>query len=210
MKFISRDSEFFDLFQRQMNDLITITDLLKQFSNGFNDVGEMRARFKEAEHEADITTHEIIEKVNRTFITPFDREDIHALALVMDDVVDLIDASAGKILLYRIEKPSEEMKQFAEILHKMVQEISKAVGMLKNIRNPRRLIDHCIEVNRLENEADSIMHACLERLVEKLSNSHEYLYEFIRWKDVYESLERATDKCEDVANILEGIVIKSA
>ncbi|MEW5806414.1 MAG: DUF47 family protein [Acidobacteriota bacterium] len=205
MKFISRDSEFFDLFDRQVGDLIRITEILSSFVKDFKVSEEMRTRFKEAEHEADITTHEIIDKVNRTFITPIDREDIHSLAQAMDDIVDLIDASAGRVFLYEITQPTEEMKRFVEIIHKMVQEISKAIGMLRNLKNQRRLLDHCIEINRLENEADATLLTSIEKLVENRKD----FFEFLRWKEVYESLESATDKCEDVANIIEGIVIKS-
>lgn len=205
MRFISKDSEFFDLFDRQVKDLVTITELLRGFAQDFKDSEAMRTKFKEAEHEADITTHEIIEKVNRTFITPIDREDIHSLAQAMDDVVDLIDASAGRVFLYEIRQPTEEMKRFVEIIHKMVQEIAKTIGMLRNLKNPRRLLDHCIEINRLENEADATLLSGIEKLVK----NRQDFFEFMRWKEVYESLESATDKCEDVANIIEGIVIKS-
>ncbi len=205
MKFITKDSEFFDLFDKQVKDLVYIAEILKKLMNDFSLKDELKEKFKDAEHEADITTHEIIDKVNRTFLTPLDREDIHAFAQAMDTVVDLIDASAGRIFLYKISHPTEGMKHLSDIIYKMVQEIAKAVSMLRNMKNQRRLIDHCIEINRLENEADSTLRISLQDIIEKRDD----YFSFIALKEVYESLETTTDKCEDVANIIEAIVIKN-
>lgn len=205
MKFLSRDNEFYKLFNRQADDLIEISNILMDSVRSLKDPEKLRARFKEAEHEADITTHEIIDKLNRTFVTPMDREDIHSLAQAMDDVVDWIYVSATKALLYKITQPTEEMKNLAEIIHRMVHEIHKAIGMLKSIKSPKRLLNHCIEINTLENEADAALLSVLEKLVD----NRQDFFEFFKWKEIYESLEVATDKCEDVANIIESIVLKS-
>lgn len=199
-----KEKVFFELFNRQADDLMNAVRLLREVVLDFKNLETYAEKFSELEHEADITAHEIIDRLNRTFITPLDREDIYALAHGIDEIVDLAEAAVGKARLYRIPAPNEAMLHFVEIIYKSAQEIEKAVKMLESLKNSRRLLDHCIEINRLENEGDTTLRTAMEDLIK----NHVDTFELIRWKEIYESLEAAIDKCEDVANILENIIVK--
>ena len=205
MNLIPRDRSFFELLNRQAEGAIKASELLKEFVEVYQDLETYGERIGEIEHEADIATHEIMDRLNRSFITPLDQEDIHALAHNLDDVVDFIEAAVGRTLLYKIERPTEEMKAQTNIILKATRELSKAVDNLSNMKHPRRILDYCIEINRLENEGDRILREALQRLFNETTDAILLL----KWKEIYESLEFVIDKCEDIANIIEGIVVKN-
>ena len=144
--------------------------------------------------------------MNRTFVTPFDREDIHALASELDDVVDLIQSIASRMKLYRVDHSTPDLTQLADILHHSAENVRKAITELKNPDKARRVLDHCIEVNRLENAGDR----ALEVAISKLFQGKPDPLEVIKWKEIYEVVEAAIDKCEDVTNIIESILVKQA
>jgi predicted phosphate transport protein (TIGR00153 family) len=156
---------------------------------------------KDVEHKCDSITHEIIQRLNRTFVTPLDREDIHALARTLDDVMDAIDAAASLIRLYRLETVRYGVREMAQIVTASTSEIRPALDALKDNKG---LITHAVEINRLENEADRI-HA---QAVSQLFDEERDPIMVMKWKETLDFLEAATDRCEDVANLLEGVMVK--
>ena len=202
-RFIPRDEKFFDLFETSALNIREAATALKEMveSNGDYEAGWKRV--EEYEHTGDRITHGLIKKLNQTFITPLDREDIHQLASDLDDVVDLIEAAATRIALYKIKQCTIETKRLAELIHQMTEEIVLAVQKLKNLQG---ILPHCVEINRLENVADRVARDAIAAL---FVGGHDPI-EIIKWKEVYETLETATDRCEDVADVLERIVLKHA
>lgn len=201
---IPTEEKFFDLFESQSERICEAARMFRELTANWT--GDMSAveKISDIEHEADITTHEIIDKLNRTFITPFDREDIHELASKMDDVVDLIQGTVSRMQRYQIKKTTDELIQLAEILYKSTGTLKKAILGLRDIKESRRILDYCIEINSLENAGDQMQEIAMEKL---FANTRDPL-EVIKWKEIYELAETATDKCEDVANVIEGIVVK--
>jgi hypothetical protein len=168
----------------------------------FDRLEERAKQLKDVEHRADLVTHELFERLNRTFITPLEREDIHDLASGLDDVVDAAEAIGSRLLLFRITSSRPEAVRMTAILVECARQIAQAVENLKNLQN---IMSFSIEINRLENEADGISRQVVADL---FTGQHEIL-DVMRWKEIYGRLENAADKCEDVANTIESIVIKS-
>ena len=163
-------------------------------------------RLKELEHEADVITHKTYEKMHKTFLTPIDREDIYALVNKMDSVMDVIEATAARIHMYKVKKPEDELIKQAEILYQAIQKIKDVVHGLRNMKNSKMILDGCVEINTLENAGDILLRSIITELFEKETDA----IELIKWKEIFERLEEALDVCEDVSNIVEGIVLKHA
>ncbi len=197
-----REEDFFVLFRKQAALVRKGCDQLHEMMGSFDRLDDRARELKDVEHEADLVTHEIFERLNRTFITPLEREDIHTLASNLDDVVDAVEAIGSRIVLFKVSKPTAEALRLAEILTQCGRQIERAVDNLKNLQN---LISFTVEINRLENEADTISRNATADL---FSGRHELL-DVLRWKEIYGRLEGASDKCEDVANAIESIVVKS-
>lgn len=201
---IPKEEKFYDLFEQMVKGLETAAGHLKEIATDWKPDHPSITKLKDVEHECDITTHEIMDKLNRTFVTPIDREDIHELAVELDDVVDLIQSVSIIMNLFNIEKVTDDLKEQATILDEAVSTVSKAVRSIREINRPRRILDYCIEINRLENRADR----CYERAMGNLFDHVKDPLEIIKWKEIYDAAESAIDKCEDVANTIEGIVVK--
>jgi predicted phosphate transport protein (TIGR00153 family) len=201
---IPKDEKYFAMFKEMTVTIIEGANLLKDMMDHFENPAASQKKIKDVEHKCDQLTHDIIKKLNKSFITPFDREDIYALSSALDDIMDLIDASAQRFVMYNVEKPTQEAKELAFIILKSCQAIDKAVGILGGKLEP--ISEYCVEVNALENEADRV---CREA-ISKLFDEEKDAIQLIKWKEIYETLERATDKCEDAANILESVVVKNA
>ena len=203
---IPKEEKFFDILDEAAENVhrasVAFLDLVAHWSPTSAQIEYIR----DLEHEGDRMTHEIIDRLNRTFITPIDREDIHSLATEIDDVIDIIQATMDRMQLYRIDKSSPILVQMVEVLTKASEAIVKAVKSLRDLKHSRRTLDFCIEINRLENEGDAILKSALGDL---FSDQKDVL-EIIKWKEIYEAAEYATDKCEDIANVIEGIVVKNA
>jgi hypothetical protein len=204
--FFPKHEKFFDLFDQSVENLREGARLLKALLEDYTDVEAKIKRIEDVEHKGDTLTHETIEHLNRIFVTPIDREDIHAIAEQVDDVLDRIDGAAYRLYLYEIPEPSESSRALADVLVRSVDEVALAVKALRNLRKPREIIDRCVRINTFENEADHILHKALAALFRDYKDP----IMVIKWKEIYERLEDATDKCEDVANVLEGIVLKNA
>jgi hypothetical protein len=201
---IPKDEKFFAMFKEMSQNTIAGAELLKDMLDHFDDPVASQKKIKDIEHAGDQITHDIIKKLNKSFITPFDREDIYALSAALDDILDLVDASAQRVVMYNVEKPTPEAKELAFLILKCCQTIHKAVGLLGGKLEP--IAELCMEVNALENEADRVCREAISRLFDEEKDP----IQLIKWKEIYETLERATDKCEDAANILESVVVKNA
>ena len=201
---LPKEAKFFTLFQEMGAVLITGAERLQQMLNDYSNAKADQTAIKDIEHRGDTLTHEIINTLNKTFITPFDPEDIYALASALDDVLDLIDASAQRFVMYRVEQPTDAARELAGIILKCCHTLDRALQHLGKGSEP--ICKECIELNALENEADKVCREAISRLFDDERDP----VQLIKWKEIYEVLERTTDKCEDAANILESVVMKNA
>jgi len=204
-KLIPSDDKFFEMFEQSAELFHKGSLLLKEFSGDFSLLADNAAKLERLEHDADNVTHEVLVKLDKCFITPIDREDIHRLALVLDDCMDCIEAAMDHMVLYRITEVPETVKGLANCLEKQATQIKEMMPLLKTLKWDR-IKPYCIEINRLENEAD---HLTRQALGELFDGTRETL-DVIKWRDIYDLLEEASDKCEDVAGVVEGIVLKHA
>ena len=206
MGLIPKDTNFYDLFERGVTKVHEGVQLLEDLVKNFINVPLKAKRIKDVEHEADLITHETVAKLNKTFVTPFDREDIHGLICSLDNILDHVEAAADKLSLYRINEIKPDAVLLTDILSHAVQEVQKTVAQLRHLKGGNSILQHCIEINRLENEGDFVYRSAIAKLFEKGEDTLDVL----KWKDVYESIENAIDSCEDVANVIENILIKHA
>jgi uncharacterized protein len=203
LRLIPREESFYDLFAEDAANVLGAARLFETMLRTY-DAPEDRAReIRDAEHRGDEMSHEIGRRLERTFVTPFDREDIHGLISALDDVLDYIEEAADTFILYRIEAPSAVAVQQASIIVKQCEQLQEA---LANLRGFKGLEKYWIEVHRLENEGDQLA----RKATADLFSGGNHPIEVIKWKDIYAHLEAAIDKCEDVANIIERITIKHA
>jgi len=199
-----RNDRFFDLFSLSASNIRLAAEHFLHMVKDYTDVEEKANRLKEVESEGDRITHEIIELLNSSFITPIDREDIYALAGKLDDVLDEIEGVGSRMHLFAVDKPTAECVELVQIVVRQTAVIEKAVRNLKKLSGMR---DDLVEIHSLENQADQIS----RRMVAKLfHNGNSDVVNLIKWKEIYARLEHATDRCEDVANIIEDIVVKNA
>ena len=196
-------ARFFDLFEKQSALTMTGAAALRDLVYHFGDGRAKAAAIKEIEHEADLVTQEIFRHLNTTFITPLDREDIHALATRLDDVLDFIEACAERLVLYRIIEPTSACRALADVIVKTVESMNAGVHSLR--REHETFHEHAVEVNRLENVADNLLRDSLVALFDETADP----LEVIKWKEIYELLEIVTDRCEDVVNVIEVIILKA-
>jgi predicted phosphate transport protein (TIGR00153 family) len=197
-----KHEDFFDLFRKQGALVRQGCGALLEMMEHFEDLEKKAANLKDIEHQGDLVAHEIFEKLNRTFITPLEREDIHDLASGLDDVLDAVEAIGSRLVLFKVKAPTPESLKLARIIVQCGAQIEQAVGSLKNFKN---LMGFTIELNRLENEADQIS----RQVVADLFDGAPDPIEVVRWKEIYGRLESAADMSEDVANVIEAIVLKN-
>jgi predicted phosphate transport protein (TIGR00153 family) len=204
---IPQEKKFFPLFEKASGNLLETAVLLTKMVNT-TDAEKRRELLREIErleHIGDSVTHEIFTELSTTFITPFDREDIHALTSAVDDVVDFIHGSAKRIELYKIHVPDGTISKFAELIEKGGEELHKAISALRDLKNVDAIRAACVRINSIENHADDIFDNAIARLFEEKKDA----IEIIKIKEVLSVLETATDKCEDAANVLETIIVKN-
>ena len=202
MRLIPKDTSFFAMFSAMSDNLIAGAQVLVNLFADYRDVDVKIDEIRRIEREGDELTHAILTKLNQTFITPFDREDIHELASKLDDVLDFINASGARIVMYRIANPPAAAGAMARIILMQSEELQKAVSLMQKDGD---ILTHCVEINRLENEADQVS----QQAIAKLFESEKDPINLIKVKELLEFLERATDKAEDVANVLETVVLKN-
>jgi predicted phosphate transport protein (TIGR00153 family) len=202
--FIPRGEKFFDLFEQSAQNMVKAAHKLKELVDTCENVEEKVAAITKLEHEGDTTTHQIMAQLHRTFVTPFDREDIALLAHVMDDVTDFIHAAADAMLLYRVACPGQRARELADIIVQAATEVEGTVPQLRHHAELKQILPRCVEINRLENMADRVFRSAMAELFD---DSTDIAY-IIKWREIYEHMEQATDRCEDVANVLEGVALK--
>jgi predicted phosphate transport protein (TIGR00153 family) len=201
--FAPRDRVYFELFEEAGRNILTAAELLDRLLADYPDNKELAAEILDCEHEGDRIVHDIVYRLNQTFVTPIDREDILALASALDDIVDYTEEVADYLGLYRIEAPMEQAIRLARVLKEAAQQIAEAIPRLRAFRD---ISHYTVEINRLENEGDRITREAVASLFDGGIDPMVV----IRWKDVFERLEAAIDATERVANIMEGIVIKNS
>jgi predicted phosphate transport protein (TIGR00153 family) len=206
MRLFPKEENFFEYFEE-------LADKIEEGGQFFLEMTQNRdysaakvARLKELEHEADGITHKTYERMHKTFLTPIDREDIYALVNKMDSIMDVIEATAIRIHMYKVKKPDDEIIKQAEILFQAIKKIKGVVHGLRNMKNSKMILDGCVEINTLENAGDVVLRTIITDLFIKEKDA----IELIKWKEIFERIEEAIDVCEDVSNIVEGIVLKHA
>lgn len=203
VRMIPRENKFFDMFAEMSSNLTdgatALRDLLKDYQN----VPAGVQKVKDFEHKGDDLTHAVLIKLNQTFITPFDREDIHRLASSIDDVLDFVNSAADRLIMYKIKAVPTAAIELADIIVRQSDELSKAVHLLE--KSPQKVLEFCVEVNRLENDADTVARDAIGKLFDNATDP----IQLIKIKELLEVLETATDKAEDAANVLETVVLKS-
>ena len=200
-RLIPREEKFYNDFQALADELQRGAQLLEQMLAPDYPVWDKADEIKEVEHKCDFLTHEIIQRLNRTFVTPLDREDIHTLARSLDDVMDAIDAAATLVRLYRLDTVRFGARELAQIITACTKQVRLAVDAMERHQG---VVPHAVEINRLENEADRTHQQAVSRLFDDERDPIVVL----KWKEMLDLLEDATDRCEDVANVLEGVVVK--
>ena len=201
-RLIPREEKFYDDFKALADELRRGAGILEAMVAPDHPIWDKADEIKEVEHKCDFLTHEIIQRLNRTFVTPLDREDIHALARSLDDVMDAIDAAASRIRLYRLSKVRFGARELAHIITASAEQVRAAMQTIEQKKGV--VVDHAIEINRLENEADRKHQDAILRLFDEERDPIVVM----KWKEALDFLEEATDRCEDVANVLEGVVVK--
>jgi uncharacterized protein len=202
-RLIPREARFFDDFVALAEHIRRGATLLEEMLAPDQPVWDKADEIKEVEHQCDVVTHEIIQRLHRTFVTPLDREDIHGLARSLDDVMDAIDATAAVVRLYHIDFVRPDARNLAVIIRKCADEMVKA---LKALERRKGVAEPAVEINRLENEADRVHQGAVRSLFQEERDP----IVIIKWKEILDFLEDATDRCEDVANVVEGVVVKHA
>jgi len=201
-----REGKFFDLFNAHAERIVEGARELAAMMSRFDELEAHAQRIDDVERAADKITHETITLLHRTFITPFDREQIHALITRMDDILDLIQDVAESIALYDLQAVTPEAKQLAEICQQSCGRVKSAVALLTNVRDSQAILKMCEEIDRLESDADRVMRAAMSKLFREEND----LKQVMKLRVIYDLLESITDRCEDVANIIEGIVIENS
>jgi len=206
IRILPRQEAFFDLFEKQVKMVNHGAHCLAELMANYKNVEDVAFRLKATEHDADEMVHNIMKKLNMTFVTPIDREDIHALTSALDDILDFIEAAAERMVLYEIEEPTEAAVKLSRILAESTALTVEAVGGLRDPKRASEVRELCVAINRLENEGDQVNRLALS----KLFQMHDRPIEALKWREIYDHIETAIDKCEDVADILEAVILKNA
>lgn len=205
IELIPKELKFFDFLNLQAANLMKAAGYFKAaLKDGVLDEAEVK-KMHDLEHEGDALAHEITDMLNRTFITPIDREDIYSLANSLDDVLDLLNAMAGRMKLYKLDPRDEYFAQFIDLIDQAAAALSNAVKYMPDTKRQRRVLDYCIEVNRLENLGDLVREKAIGRLFELEKDP----VTVIKWKEIYETAEGALDDCEHVAKFIESVLVKN-
>ena len=204
MRLLPRDTSFFDHFEEQGKKTVEgCRAFLALIDDPVNAVAHAK-NVKKFEEDCDSITHRVVESLHKTFITPIDRNDIYRLMTKLDDIMDFVEAAAERIALYDIRVMTKELGDLARVLLASSERVLEALSGLRNLKNPQLMLEKCVEINRLENEADALLRGTLAKLFREEKDA----IAIIKWKEIYELLEMATDRCEDVANIIEGVVLE--
>jgi len=203
---LPKNTKFYDLFEQETANLVLAAEELIDLFENYEDVELKTKQLKILEEQGDTITHEVLQRLHRSFVTPIDREDISLLAHTLDDVLDYIEAAGRTAFLYGIDQPTDRARQLCSVILEVAHELNKALPRLRHHDQFKQILEECVEINRLENEADDVHHAALAELFGDCNDPCK----IIKWREIYQHLEEATDRGEDAANVLEGIVLKNA
>jgi len=206
MRLLPHDASFFEHFEQQGRKTVEGCRAFLEMVESGRDLEAQAERVKQIEHECDEITHAVVAGLHKTFITPIDRNDIYTLITRMDDIMDLVEAAADRLALYEVHHMTPEVGDLARCLVSSAEHVLGAVQSIRDLKRPNGILQHCIEINRLENVADTVLRGALARLFREEKDP----IAIIKWKEIYETLEMATDRCEDVANIIEGVVLENS
>jgi hypothetical protein len=206
MRLLPHDASFFAHFENQGKKTVEGCRAFLEMVEQADNLESRAERVKQIEHECDEITHAVVEGLHKTFITPIDRNDIYTLITRMDDIMDFVEAAADRLALYDIPTMTKEVGDLARCLVQSAEHVLGAVSSIRDLGKPNGILQHCIEINRLENVADGLLRSALARLFREEKDP----IAVIKWKEIYETLESATDRCEDVANIIEGVVLENS
>ncbi|MGA2515096.1 MAG: DUF47 domain-containing protein [Thermodesulfobacteriota bacterium] len=206
LSLIPKEKKFFALFEQGTRNAVKIAQQLKDMVSIWENVKERVGVINDLEHQGDAITHQIFDQLHRSIITPFDREDIALLAHSLDDVADFVHAAADAMLLYKVECPTNRAKELADLVVQAVAEVEKAVSEMHDRVGRKQLLKRCVEINRLENLGDIVYRSAMAELFDDSTNYAT----LIKWREIYNHMESVIDRCEDIANILEGVAIKYA
>ena len=204
--FVPQEKKFFELFEGGARNMVKAAHTLEQLVNKWENVEGMVSEITELEHEGDSITHQVMEQLHRTFVTPFDREDIALLAHTLDDVTDFIHAAADAMLIYKVDQPGQRARELSVIIVQAAAEVERAIPQLRHRAEFKQILERCVEINRLENMADRVFRSAMGELFDDSAD----IAGVIKWREIYGHMESATDRCEDVANVLEGVALKHA
>ena len=205
MRFIPKEEKFYDLFEELAEKIDEGARLFLDMLTNFESFEPRLVKLKEIEHEADIITHRTYEKMHKTFLTPLDREDIYALVNKMDSILDMTEAAAIRMSIYKVNRTSPDLVEQAKLLNEATARVKKIVHGLRDMKNAPMILEACVEINTIENAGDVILRRTMAGLFERETDP----IELIKWKEIFERFEEALDVCEDVSNIVEGIVLKN-
>lgn len=206
LSLIPKEKKFFALFEQGTRNAVKIAQQLMDMVSIWENVKERVGVINDLEHQGDAITHQIFDQLHRSIITPFDREDIALLAHSLDDVADFVHAAADAMLLYKVECPTNRAKELADLVVQAVAEVEKAVSEMHDRVGRKQLLKRCVEINRLENLGDIVYRSAMAELFDDSANYAT----LIKWREIYNHMESVIDRCEDIANILEGVAIKYA
>ena len=201
-----KDKKFAVLFEQSAHNAVKTAHQLRDMVYNWENIEERLLIITDLEHDGDAVTHQIMAELHRSFITPFDREDIALLAHSLDEVTDYIHSSADMMILYRVGQPTGRARELADIIVQAAAEVEQAVSEVHARIDRERLLKRCMEINRLENDGDSVYRAALAELFSDSTDTAS----LIKWREIYEHMENAIDRCEDIANVLEGVALKYA
>jgi predicted phosphate transport protein (TIGR00153 family) len=201
-----KEENFLPQFNQGAQVIVDAAKALDALAADFQDIELKVARIKQLEHQGDQIAHQTYDLLNRTWITPIDRQDIHVLVASLDDVLDFIDAAAARLMLYKVAGPTPELKAATSLIVQSTEAVQRAIALLGDLKNTKQILDACVEINRLENEADTVNRIAIGKLFETSTDP----IHIMKWKEIYEYVEEATDRCEDVANVIETIVMKAS
>jgi uncharacterized protein len=202
-KVMPREETFFQMFVAQAENVHAAAKALAEVFENYADVPEKVAHIKELEHKGDAIIHDLVTRLNQTFLTPFDREDIHELASKVDDVLDLIDAAASRLVIYRVDRMRPRVVELAQIIPRTTELMLDA---MRRLEKQNDVLKYCVEISRMEKKADGVSRTLIAQLFDEETDPKE----IIKWKELVEVLEETTDKCEDVANVIEAVALKNA
>lgn len=208
-RFLPRDAQFFAFFRDGAANAVEVAEVLAEMLVTMEDVERKARRLRDLEHRGDEITHQVFHALNSTFVTPIDRDDIRDLASQIDDFVDYMEEAGRRLYLYRMEEPNERAILFGKVLSEQAQIMADAIPKLENAKERDQVLRHTVEINRLENEADDALSQALAVLYDGVEDIPA-LIKAIRWGELYQLLEDATDRAESVAHTMEGIVLKNA